>query len=180
MHSEVFNTIFTQKQRADKSLIALNKTLVAGLALLMFGFQLYGVEPIKSDSVKVKKQNFFYFTASLPMLSGYFIFNYEREFFLGDAGTINLGIGFGGWSNWNNAGNAGLLTTNFITGKGRHHFESNIGLMYHKDRTDFVKIKPVQLYIGAGYRIQQRGKPFLFRTGIGWPYYFYAGFGFAF
>jgi hypothetical protein len=52
LHSEVFDTIFTQKQRADKSLIAMNKTLVAGLALLMFGFQLYGVEPINSDLVK--------------------------------------------------------------------------------------------------------------------------------
>jgi hypothetical protein len=141
---------------------------------------LYGSVINEPDTIKPGKENFIYFTGSLPMFSGYYTINYERELFTGKSGTINLAAGFGGWSNWNNAGSVGMITTYFILGTGKHHFDSGIGVSFHNDKSDFVKIAPVQFNIHAGYRRHERMKPFIFRAGAGWPMLLYTSIGFAF
>jgi hypothetical protein len=134
----------------------------------------------ETDTAKAKKQNFIYLTGSLPMVSGYYIAIFERELLTGKSGSLNLSAGYGGWSNWDNGGSVGLLSTHFVSGKRKHHFESDIGLMFHNDNSNFVEIAPVKFNINAGYRIQQRGKPLIFRIGVGWPMVLYTSLGIAF
>jgi hypothetical protein len=158
----------------------MKKKLFISIALLILSLQLIGIEAYLPDTLAAKKQNYIHLTASIPIISGYYILKYERALFMGDSGAASITMGLGGWSNWDNAGNLGMFTANYIVGKGRHFFESNIGLIYHNDKSDFVKIKPLQLYLNAGYRNQKRGKPYFFRIGYGLPLRLNFGFGFAF
>jgi len=51
--------------------------------------------------------------------------------------------------------------------------------MFHNDKT-YIENTYVKININAGYRIQQRGKPLVFRIGVGLPMGLYASFGIAF
>ncbi len=129
-------------------------------------------------------------------LSLYYLLNYERQVFnIGKKreGCINLAIGLGGCYaiDISHAGGSGTATTfiissNFISGGNRHHFETDIGLVFNSKEfwTGFhFKTAPD---ISLGYRFQQKenpignNNPLVFRAGIGYPQIIYLSLGFAF
>jgi hypothetical protein len=143
-----------------------------GFSLLVFGDKI-------GDSPKIKKQNMIYFTGSLPLVSGFYIINYEREVVTGDRGSLNLAAGYGGFSNMGVAGNASIVSANYISGVKKHHFEADLGISFHKNTAPNTNLETFP-YVNAGYRIQKRGKPSLFRFGVGFPMILYTSIGFAF
>lgn len=131
-------------------------------------------------------------------LSSYFLLNYERQVStLGDnrEGSINLAVGLGGsraldfvHTYESNIAATLTLSSNFISGGKRNHFEADIGLVINSKEYGSGLNKKIATLINLGYRFQPREnpnlfgskKPFVFRTGIGYPYLIYLSFGFAF
>jgi hypothetical protein len=162
----------------------LNQKNIFGLIVLFVScLQAPCSEIYESDTTGVIKKNFIYFTGSLPMGPGYYIFNYERVLFVAPASTINLAVGYGGWNSVQGIGKAGTASVNIITGLKASHFELDFGLSFQNNRNEDAaeQRKPVLLLANAGYRLTQPGRiPFIFRIGIGYPMILYASLGFTF
>ena len=144
--------------------------------------------------------NAIYGTGAIGGLWGTFNLNYERQV---RTTKINLfksvGVRFGSgyWATWGSTGPHVILTPVFLSGTGKHHFESSIGgtLLYDQSsyeigvsnaeyfgeqipsRTQYMIFAPAGT---LGYRFQKPDGKFIFRTGAGFPDIVYISFGASF
>jgi hypothetical protein len=155
-----------------------------------------------NDTINRKIQsNTINFSAGFYPIWGVLSFNYERKIKEMHTGFFKTYYIKGSGGKWSTFGGDGIHTgigLSGLTGRKSNHFEMHIGITsiiqterYHREKDNpdnFPNQQPVLLknYIGfwpagtLGYRFQKPGKPFLFRTGIGFPEAVYLGLGMAF
>lgn len=173
------------------------------IALLIFSIVCFNTIIFSQENSKdlvFKYPNAIYGVGAIGGLWGTFNLNYERQI---KTTNINLfksvGVRFGGgyWATWGSSGPHFILTPMFLSGTGKHHFESSIGgtLLYDitsydigvsnaeyfnepiPSRTEYMIFAPAGT---LGYRFQKPDGKFIFRAGAGFPDVVYISFGAAF
>lgn len=126
------------------------------------------------DTIKIRNpKNTIHLEGASLFYIGMYSVNYERTIFQAERVKINANAGFGGWyqttiSQWYK-GYAIPLSLNFLTGSGKNHFETDLGIRctVFSGTSDTEKV-PFYPIINLGYRYQRPdGKGLLFRSYIG-------------
>jgi hypothetical protein len=126
-------------------------------------------------------KNAIYGSLSFPMF--YYLLNYDRQIIRinKDKIALNMSFSYGGFSNLGAVGKTINLCSNIIFGENKHHFETDIGIAFNRVHASQGKPPPpIGPCVNIGYRIQQKHKPFVLRTGISIPQGIFLSIGFAF
>lgn len=148
----------------------MKKLLLIFLALMV---NFSGAFSQQEKEIKIgsnSKRNAVYGSLGIPV--GYLLLNYERQiFWISEAKmAIDMRLSYGSYANLGETGKASIICSEFVFGKNKNHFETDIGLAIN--RVHNSQAKPMAPYlpcIGICYRIQKNNKPFLFKIGIGFP-----------
>lgn len=148
-------------------------------------FLLIAVLKITSNQVfaqsdKTEARNFIYFSASPPLISGFYAVSYERNLLGTNASRLNISLQGSIINNMGYSGSSIAALPVLLLGKNKHYFESNIGMIVYFENNSTEKTFDADPVITLGYRNHSMGSNTLFRTGVGYPYLLYLGFGFAF
>lgn len=141
------------------------------------------------------------FSAGFFPVFGVLNLHYERKILVQRTGpfkTYYLSGNVGTWSGIKFNGHHAGIGFCGLTGLGKNHFEMRLGATsiietdrYHNEKnnpSNFPDKQPALLKnyiaiwpsVGLGYRYQKPGKPFVFRTGVGYPDAVYLSVGIAF
>jgi hypothetical protein len=136
----------------------------------------------ENDSASHYRKNAIYGTLSFPMFYG--LLNFERQIIRinKDKIALDLSFSYGGFANLAADGKTVIVCSDFIFfGKNKHHFETDIGLAFNKVRASQGKPPPkIGPCVNICYRVQQKNKPFLLKTGLSIPEGAFLSIGFAF
>jgi hypothetical protein len=140
---------------------------------------------INSDA---SRKNVIYATLGLEPgeFYGTIMVNYERkivQFQKSFISSIWTRVGAGPWVWWTDKGTNYIGSISMLTGRKTMHFESGAGLLitYNSESKSFRPLIHNRYFAGnLGLRLQKYGRPFVFRTGIGWPEFLYISSGISF
>jgi len=172
------------------------------MQIAMLLFFLFAVQTAKTqnsttvDSIqKINTQlNTIYFNTGTSLIYSAFIFTYERNLFNNEKAAFNLLAGWGlNQPFWGPVTHHYVLSFGRVSGKNKHHLETNLGLTCFFDRNyyqyynyDTDVYEPLSYFLNLypsayiGYRYHKPMGRFLFRAGIGWPEQAGVGFGVVF
>lgn len=176
------------------------------LVICLFSYAVASAQLDTNPSV-FKYSNTIYGTAALGGLWGTFNLNYERQLYVNKTKlfkSVGIRAGGGYWSTWGSTGPHFILTPTFLSGTGKHHFESSIGVTALYDKLSYdISVSNYNYVVGTGnldnevppsifdyigiypagtlgYRFQKPEGRFIFRTGAGFPDVVYVSFGVVF
>lgn len=153
-----------------------------------------------ADLVDLHKNVFYGTVGFLPVSWGVLNTNYERLVKLKKESLLKyyyLRLAIGNFSSWGAEGSHYVIGATALSGKSKHHFEVFGGLTilydqvgyeigvsnakYFSDpvpsRWEFILPVPAA---AIGYRLQEPGGRFVFRSGFGFPETIYISLGFSF
>jgi hypothetical protein len=134
----------------------------------------------KNDNGSHYRKNAIYGSLSI---TGYYLLNFERQIIRINKGktALDMSLSYGGFSNLGATGKTIILCSNFIFGETKHHFEIDLGLAFNRVHASQGKPPPQNgPCVNIGYRIQQKNKPFILKTGISIPQGIFLSIGVAF
>ena len=108
-----------------------------------------------------------------------FVF-YERQLqdhFLNTKFSSFVTVGTGAAAHWEGASTFATAKFGLLLGQQKAHLETAIGVNYFY-KGDFTGTLPLAASIG--YRANEPGKNYVFRTGVAWPEAIYVSWGFRF
>jgi hypothetical protein len=125
-------------------------------------------------------RNFIYFSASPPLISGFYSASYERNLLGAKASRLNFSLQGSIINNMGYSGTSLAAIPVLLLGKHKHYFESNLGMIVYFDGNSNENAFDADPVITIGYRKHTKGSNTILRAGVGYPYLLYLSFGFAF
>jgi hypothetical protein len=159
----------------------MKKILFIFLLLIVIVQVAFSQQEKENENSSRSRKNAIYGSLGIPI--GYLLLNYERQLIWLDKDkiAIDMRLSYGAYANLGEDGNAAIICSEIIFGENKHHFEADLGLALNRNQESQAKPMPANLpCINICYRIQQKNKPFLFKTGIGFPEGVFVCIGLAF
>lgn len=151
--------------------------LVFGLIFFSTSIQVFSQE-FPESAPKQFRSNIIHGGLGFGGLIGTATINYERiltQHFDKFITATFAKVGYGAYTGWGGDGQYLFLQYGILTGKKAHHFETSVGPNFTVGGDSTLPVA-----FGFGYRHHKPGKPFMIRTGIGFPETIYFGMGLSF
>jgi hypothetical protein len=159
----------------------MKKFLFIFLSLIVTFHVAFSQQEKENEIDRPDRKNAIYGSLGIPV--GYLLLNLERQIIRinNDKIEIDMRLSYGSYTNLGEDGNAAIICSEIIFGENKRHFETDLGVAINRVHVSQGKPMPRNLpCVNICYRFQQKNKPFLFKTGIGFPEGAFVCIGFAF